>query len=200
MTIHFLCPNGHHLTAEPQRAGTAGACPRCRCTFLVPPTRPSTQRPATVAATDALSVFCPQGHRLRAPRDLAGQVRACPACQEPVSIPGRQTNARDRTLPIRGDDTDCSVPTTQAVSIAPWHRLIESLLHERTETTRLLVHLNDGRELQVEGLSHDSFGDAIGVLAVKSQDQARHVVAIRWSEVTECKLEDVEQYPPWMLT
>ena len=99
---------------------------------------------------------------------------------------------------MRNDDTDCPKPADRAVFAPPWQRLIESLLREHTEATRLIVHLSDGRELQVEGLANESFGEAIGVLAVRSQDDQRNVVAIRWSEVSECKLEGIQEYPEWL--
>ncbi len=39
MVLHFLCPQGHHLTAPPERAGRPGACPRCQTRFLIPDRR-----------------------------------------------------------------------------------------------------------------------------------------------------------------
>lgn len=46
MILHFLCPQGHHLTAPPERAGQAGACPRCRTRFLIPDRRRTNDRPS----------------------------------------------------------------------------------------------------------------------------------------------------------
>ncbi len=39
MTLHFLCPQGHHLKAPPERAGQPAACPRCQVRFLIPDRR-----------------------------------------------------------------------------------------------------------------------------------------------------------------
>ena len=41
MTLHFLCPQGHHLKAPPERAGQPAACPRCQVRFLIPDRRRS---------------------------------------------------------------------------------------------------------------------------------------------------------------
>jgi predicted RNA-binding Zn-ribbon protein involved in translation (DUF1610 family) len=36
MTITFLCPNGHQLSAKAERAGKPGKCPKCGTSFVVP--------------------------------------------------------------------------------------------------------------------------------------------------------------------
>lgn len=36
MTIEFICPNGHQLSAPENMAGKAGKCPRCGTRFLIP--------------------------------------------------------------------------------------------------------------------------------------------------------------------
>ena len=36
MTIRFLCPNGHQLSAPESMAGKAGKCPKCNTAFAIP--------------------------------------------------------------------------------------------------------------------------------------------------------------------
>ncbi|MGV3608806.1 MAG: hypothetical protein ACO1RA_20550 [Planctomycetaceae bacterium] len=102
MTITFLCPNGHQLSAPPAMAGKTGKCPRCSTTFTVPLPDVEGAEVAEVSVEDAagksgkqqasppsdLFVFlCPNGHRLNGPPSLKGKAGKCPHCGSTFQIP-----------------------------------------------------------------------------------------------------------------
>jgi DNA-directed RNA polymerase subunit RPC12/RpoP len=110
MTISFVCPQGHPLTAPDDMAGRAGKCPHCGTRFLIPKREaeagpavsgpavsgpavsgPAVSGPAVSgpagARTDSIVFFCPNGHKLNGPATLRGKLGLCPHCQSRFRIP-----------------------------------------------------------------------------------------------------------------
>ncbi|MEZ6111317.1 MAG: heavy metal-binding domain-containing protein [Pirellulaceae bacterium] len=97
MTIHFVCPNGHELSAPEERAGKPGRCPKCQTEFLVPEldddedegdgnaVSSGSRVPANQAET--IVFLCPNGHKLNGPAKLKGRPGQCPHCGAKFRIP-----------------------------------------------------------------------------------------------------------------
>jgi hypothetical protein len=96
MTISFVCPQGHPLTAPDDMAGRAGKCPHCGTRFLIPQREGSARSaggsPAAGGSTagtrsEQIVFFCPNGHKLNGPATLRGKLGLCPHCQTRFRIP-----------------------------------------------------------------------------------------------------------------
>lgn len=102
MTIQFMCPNGHTLSAPEHQAGKEGKCPKCESAFLVPDleefasledefedveeadSEPDADPPA---APEKFFFLCPNGHKLSGPPSLKGKPGQCPHCESRFMIP-----------------------------------------------------------------------------------------------------------------
>lgn len=107
MTISFVCPQGHPLTAQDSQAGQAGKCPHCGTRFLIPQLAGDEDDSPTNSTTSAVSsspksssprvdsiVFtCPNGHKLNGPASLRGKLGLCPHCQTKFRIPAIESPA-----------------------------------------------------------------------------------------------------------
>lgn len=125
MTIQFMCPNGHTLSAPDQQAGKEGKCPKCESAFLVPEleefadlaneAEDASAADAGQAATPSAAAgnfffLCPNGHKLSGPVSLKGKPGQCPHCDSKFMIPGDEDEAeeaapaaepvRDTNLPV----------------------------------------------------------------------------------------------------
>lgn len=113
MTISFVCPQGHPLTAQDSQAGQAGKCPHCGTRFLIPQlasddddatantktvTAPSPPKP-TSARVESIVFTCPNGHKLNGPASLRGKLGLCPHCQTKFRIPALEIPSTDSRLP-----------------------------------------------------------------------------------------------------
>lgn len=112
MTISFVCPQGHPLTAPDDMAGRAGKCPHCGTRFLIPRLEaeagPAAGGPrvaggamaggamaggaapaagSTSPRVESIVFFCPNGHKLNGPATLRGKLGLCPHCQSRFRIP-----------------------------------------------------------------------------------------------------------------
>jgi hypothetical protein len=117
LMIKFLCPNGHPLSTNDDRAGTPAKCPKCQVPLVVPmasetgngegavaapgsgsqvagqsgsqkSTAPETPAEKTPApAGDVIVFLCPNGHRLNGPARLKGKAGQCPHCNAKFRIP-----------------------------------------------------------------------------------------------------------------
>ena len=106
--IKFSCPNGHSLTTNDDRAGTAAKCPKCHVPVVVPmasevaaassgstvgsgkqaattPSGSATQNPAPTG--DLIVFLCPNGHKLNGPAKMKGKAGQCPHCGAKFRIP-----------------------------------------------------------------------------------------------------------------
>jgi hypothetical protein len=126
MTISFVCPQGHPLTAPEDMAGRAGKCPHCGTRFLIPHREGSarsaggspaaggstagTGSMAGVAGTrsEQIVFFCPNGHKLNGPATLRGKLGLCPHCQSRFRIPA-EPEAADAAPPGELVDEDGEV-------------------------------------------------------------------------------------------
>lgn len=123
MTISFVCPQGHPLTAPDDMAGRAGKCPHCGTRFLIPRleaaagpaaggpagrprpaggTIPGGAAPAAGATSpraEAIIFFCPNGHKLNGPATLRGKLGLCPHCQSRFRIPAEPEDEVAETPP-----------------------------------------------------------------------------------------------------
>ncbi len=127
MVIQFLCPNGHKIHCEDDRAGKPAKCPRCGVRFrvpelseLAPPTGPEGQPEGPLReenrvvdqesgpATDGLFEFlCPNGHRLHGRRSMQGEPGECPECGAQFRVPFFDPPATD---PPPQEAADAEVP------------------------------------------------------------------------------------------
>ena len=112
MTYRFECPRGHRLEAEEAQAGKASRCPACGESLLVPgPDGSIVSEEQTLAEEAAeaagepettLTIPCPKGHVLHAPRWQLGKPVVCPVCEtlfelrEKDSLEARRKAAIDR--------------------------------------------------------------------------------------------------------
>lgn len=89
MSIEFLCPNGHQLTAPAERAGKPGKCPKCGSRFVVPEADEDEEpaAPAVSQREETIAFLCPNGHELTGPARLQGRPGQCPHCGEKFRIP-----------------------------------------------------------------------------------------------------------------
>ena len=97
MTLHFLCPQGHHLKAPPERAGQPAACPRCQVRFLIPDRRRSESRSVEDASDEPLTAVRLPGERngTEASVEEASDVSAIPARHSwPGIVAGLVSTAR----------------------------------------------------------------------------------------------------------
>lgn len=91
MTIEFLCPNGHQLTAKVALVGKPGKCPKCGSKFVVPDPGEDDESDEAAAKpapkTETIDFLCPNGHRLNGPASLQGKPGQCPHCGQKFRIP-----------------------------------------------------------------------------------------------------------------
>ncbi len=115
--IKFSCPNGHTLTTNDDRAGTAAKCPKCQVPVVVPMASDASsvatgsgvgatgvgssmqaalsgsgqKNPAptdpTPLAPGMIVFLCPNGHKLNGPAKLKGKAGQCPHCGAKFRIP-----------------------------------------------------------------------------------------------------------------
>lgn len=112
MTISFVCPQGHPLTAPDDMAGRAGKCPHCGTRFLIPRLENGLGQasgggqsgggaPAGNAGprVESIVFFCPNGHKLNGPATLRGKLGLCPHCQSRFRIPAEPEAAAPDSAP-----------------------------------------------------------------------------------------------------
>ncbi len=113
MVIQFLCPNGHKIHCDAQRAGLAAKCPKCGVKFRVPamdelapagtdddtspPQSTATEEAPAVSssglqrgpatAADQIEFLCPNNHLLHGPAKLQGSPEQCPECGSRFRVP-----------------------------------------------------------------------------------------------------------------
>ena len=108
MTIQFMCPNGHTLSAPDHQAGKEGKGPKCESAFLVPELEEFADLEAesgnadasaaghnaeTPAETGTFFFLCPNGHKLSGPASLKGKPGQCPHCDSKFMIPSDDEGA-----------------------------------------------------------------------------------------------------------
>lgn len=112
MTYRFECPRGHRLEAEEAQAGKASRCPACGESLIVPgPDGSIVSEEQTLAeeaaeaageSAETLTVPCPKGHALHAPRWQLDKAVVCPVCEtlfelrEKDSLEARRRTAIER--------------------------------------------------------------------------------------------------------
>ncbi|MFM7073054.1 MAG: hypothetical protein ACKO38_14800 [Planctomycetota bacterium] len=112
MTISFVCPQGHPLTAPDDMAGRAGKCPQCGTRFLIPRLEGGSGQasgggksgggvPSGNAGprVESIVFFCPNGHKLNGPATLRGKLGLCPHCQSRFRIPAEPEAAAPESTP-----------------------------------------------------------------------------------------------------
>ena len=107
MVIQFLCPNGHKIHCEQDRAGKPAKCPRCGVRFRVPElselgqaNEPGGQAEGPLreenrvvdhesgpTSDDLVEFLCPNGHRLHGRRSMQGEPGECPECGVQFRVP-----------------------------------------------------------------------------------------------------------------
>jgi hypothetical protein len=108
--LEFLCPNGHKIRCDADRAGHSAQCAGCGAKFLVPDANgshvsrsdalvrsgldttglanePLPPQKAKPQEEPELEFLCPNGHRLFGPAHLAGHSGECPDCGARFHIP-----------------------------------------------------------------------------------------------------------------
>jgi hypothetical protein len=112
--LEFLCPNGHKIHCQEERAGQAAKCPRCGIRFRIPglsqimsggeggeehlalPDNDDAGTPAAPATAEnqhrpakerQIEFLCPNGHLLHGPASLQGRPGQCPDCGSRFRIP-----------------------------------------------------------------------------------------------------------------
>ena len=110
MTIAFMCPNGHQLSAPVERAGKQGKCPKCSVAFVVPdPAEPPDQGAADDEADadpNIIVFLCPNGHKLNGPSSLKGKPGQCPHCGSKFVIPEDDPTDDDPTHEADADEAE----------------------------------------------------------------------------------------------
>ena len=139
MKIKFTCPNGHQLSAERDRVGKPGKCPKCGTKFVVPAaTEEDAGQPEKPKPKEATFAFlCPNGHELNGPVSLRGRPGQCPHCGEKFLIPEEDgddedespaaatTAARDDMPPEVFPTEAAEVPVGMIIEVPPDDVLME---------------------------------------------------------------------------
>ena len=134
MTIQFMCPNGHTLSAPDHHAGKEGKCPKSDSEFLVPeleefaaaveeedesaeiPTEVTSETPAK---EDQIVFLCPNGHKLSGPSSLKGKPGQCPHCDSKFVIPSDDDEEEDEEEevaeePVEAEEVPLGTPVDES--------------------------------------------------------------------------------------
>lgn len=147
MAIHFVCPNGHELSAPEERAGKPGKCPKCQMEFLVPEleeeeVREETDVTETVADNanqqDVIVFLCPNGHKLNGPARLKGKPGQCPHCGAKFRIPADDEDDEEPTV----DTPEFVEPPQDVATLSDVEAVDETL-----ETVEIIEETNESLPL-----------------------------------------------------
>ena len=95
MPIQVTCSCGKSVAAPSKLAGKKVKCPGCKEPLQVPSSngkssngKSSNGKSAANGSSTAIKASCSCGKSFKAPAKAAGKKVRCPACKEPVTIPG----------------------------------------------------------------------------------------------------------------
>jgi DNA-directed RNA polymerase subunit RPC12/RpoP len=146
MAIHVQCAGcGAKFQALEKLAGKRAKCPECSAAITVPRQPEQTSRQAVPSQEEktTIVVTCDCGKKLRAKAELAGKRVKCPACGEPLNIPGSRSAA---VQPANGLDLDLdllagAVADAEAMPSSPLRPLVKK---KQSSNTGLIVGLSVG--------------------------------------------------------
>ncbi len=225
MTIEVLCPKGHRLSCNDDRAGTWGKCPRCGTPVRIPSSNGQ-------GDPKEILFLCPNGHKLHGPASLQGLPGKCPHCQSKFRIPviGEDEPA-DSVLTSPIDDSVkgsylghigsleelsnlnlTTSPAGEAGSPSPalaetsaaeppsehaMARLFAALWRFKDPAAVVELHLANGQRLTPHFWSPGHGGD-VGLFATRNDRGGYLVHAVAWAHVQRITLSGIEQLPPGM--
>ena len=212
MPIQFMCPNGHPLSAPSKQAGKPGRCPKCEVAYVTPTGEDDqvvTGAVPELVAEDAGATFeflCPNGHKIKAAEEVAGQKAKCPECGERFLVPEHSNNLVEEppASGVDGDQVDPGAVTGEPARgdiRARWsvpdamlkgdHGMAEVfawIWEQKEPDVSVEVHLRDGSVMQAGYYAPDLSSSDLGVFGVRSGSGQIELSAVQWDAVSTARI------------
>jgi|GEM_PF-5513420 len=218
MPIQFICPNGHPLSAPRKQAGKPGRCPKCEVAYVTPfleDVQADVAAGPGAMAEDVTVTFeflCPNGHKIKAAEEVAGQKAKCPECGERFRVPDYSAGASEE-LPAGGQESgqvDQEPNEIQLAEVRAGWTVPDNILqgdHEMADVLAWIweqkqpgaaveVQLRDGGVLEANCYAPALSSITVGVFGVRTEAGQIELLAIQWDAVATariiCEAESVE--------
>jgi hypothetical protein len=220
MPIQFICPNGHPLSAPSKQAGKPGRCPKCEVAYVTPAgddDQVDRGSPAGAVAEDVTATFeflCPNGHKVKASEEIAGQKASCPECGQRFRVPDYSSEPGEEAPDRLGDgnrpdpgsvEGEIPVAELRAGWSVPANMLqgehgmdeVVAWIWTQKETGNLVeVQLRDGSVMQADCYASGLSSTKVGVFGVRTEAGQIELSGIQWDAVATvciiCESESVE--------
>ena len=209
MPIQFICPNGHPLSAPNKQAGKPGRCPKCDVAYVTPPREDEQPDPDAGRAEDGDGTFeflCPNGHKIKASEEVAGQKAKCPECGERFRVPEHGSDPGDEA-PVIDVDADEVVPVPAIAEIplgdvqVGWSvpdnvlqgehgmaQVIAWIWDQKEPGVPVEMQLRDGSVMQADCYAPGLSSRNLGVFGVRTESGQIELSAIQWDAVAAARI------------
>jgi len=209
MPIQFICPNGHPLSAPNKQAGKPGRCPKCEVAYVTPDREDGQADPDTGTAADVGGTFeflCPNGHKIKASEEVAGQKAKCPECGERFRVPENPSDPNEEAS-VRDVDADhvgsasgageiplgdvragWSVPADVLEGDHGMAEVIAWIWGQKEPGVSVEVQMRDGSVMQADCYSPTLSSSSLGVFGARTEAGEMELAAIQWDAVALARI------------
>lgn len=210
MPIQFICPNGHPLSAPSKQAGKPGRCPKCEVAYVTPSAedvQADVGAGPGVVAEDVAVTFeflCPNGHKIKAAEEIAGQKAKCPECGERFRVPEYSADANEDlsggdeesglvehapdAIPLAEVRAGWSVPANILQGDHGMADVVAWVWEQKEPGVAVEVHLRDGSVMQVDFYAAALSSAEVGVFAIRSEADQVELTAIQWDAMATVRI------------